>query len=53
MRQPTYFVTLNHLKEILPDKGGGLNFPSSSLKKKNMLTAQINAINAIYRCYFS
>ena len=37
MRQPTYLATLNHVKEILPDRAGGLNCPSSSLKKRNKI----------------
>ena len=44
MRQTTYLATLKHLKEILLNKAEGLNFPSSSLKKKTCLTAQINSI---------
>ena len=34
MSQPTYLTTLNHVKEILPDRARGLNCPSSSLKKR-------------------
>ena len=34
IRLPIYLTTPIHLKEIWPDKAGGLNCPSSSLKKK-------------------
>ena len=35
-RQPTYLATLNHLKEILPDRTGGLNCLSSTSTKRTV-----------------
>ena len=43
MWQPTYLATIIHVKEILPDRAGGLNCPSSSLT--NLLMAQIKTIS--------